>query len=180
MKRGISVWLMTKVVMLIFLTMTFAVIMSFTGLVQQRSVSDSAYHLTTRLKDAIQGLLGIRAGTGTRFIVMPREIPEDSVRATPYTFHILLDEDDDEQQQIYIMIAEGLYGEDDGDEIDNYVTASSFKLEGDYRFNLSYSALPNWDEKDELILNSSIDDGYGEGRINIMRDGEQFRIYPSR
>jgi len=178
MKRGISVWLMTKVVMLIFLTMTFAVIMSFTGLVQQRSVADSAQHLTSRIKDAIQGLLGIRADTGTRFVVIPEKIPQGAVRSTDYTFHITTAEGND--QEIYIMIAEGLYSSED--EITDYVTASSFELDADseFRFNLSYSVPEDWSEEEDLVINSSDNGGYGGGRINIMKDRKDFKIYPTK
>lgn len=168
MKRGISTWLMTKVVMLIFLTMTFAVILSFTGLVQQRAVADSAQHLTLRVKDSIQALLGIRAETGTRSVVLPEEIPGDSDRSIPYTVNIWTENEDNGYKEVYIAIAENLHSP--GDDIESYITASSFKFE-DYRIKLGVEN----DNGDELMLNSS-----AFSIIHVRKEGDIFRIYGGR
>ncbi|MFW5902268.1 MAG: hypothetical protein ACOCTT_00055 [archaeon] len=164
MKRGIATWLMTKVVMLIFLTMTFAVILSFTGLVQQRAVADSSQHLVLRVKDSIQALLGIRAETGTRFVVMPEEIPEDSDRSIPYTMHIWTESSD----EVYIAIAEDLHSP--GKDIDSYIAASSFTFE-DYEIELGEDD----NGEDNLILNSS-----AYGIVYVRKEGNLFRIYGGR
>jgi len=170
MKRGISTWLMTKVVMLIFLTMTFAVILSFTGLVQQRAVADSAQHLTLRVKDSIQALLGIRAETGTRSVVLPEEIPGDSDRSIPYTVNIWTENEDNGYKEVYIAIAENLHSP--GDDIESYITASSFKFEDeDYRIKLGVEN----DNGDELMLNSS-----AFSIIHVRKEGNVFRIYGGR
>ncbi len=164
MKKGISTWLMTKVVMLIFLTMTFAIILSFTGLVQQRATADAAQHLTVRVKDSIQALLGLGAHTGTRFVVMPEEIPEDAERSVPYTLHIMKESD----EEVYIAVTEGEYSK--GEDIESYITASTFKFEGDYEIELSYDD-SDYDESD-LKLNSS-----SWRAVNIIKEGEVFKIY---
>lgn len=131
MKKGISTWLFTKVVMLVFLTLMFGIILSFTSLVQQRSIAESAQQITIRTKDSIQALLGIRAESGSREVVLPTEIPRDTARSTRYTVHIFTTQDINEEI-ISIAIARGEYDEHEGIPAGNYIAASSFRLPQGY------------------------------------------------
>lgn len=170
MKKGISTWLMTKVVMLIFLTLTFGIIMSFTGIVQQRALSDSAQHITGRVKTSIQALLGIRAETGSRYVVIPDEIPENSDRSTTYTVNLF--KPNSNPQKLSIAIAEGT-GFSSSNRPDRYISASSFNFPSgsDYNFTLGSSS----GGSDEIFLSSE-----DINKIIIKKDGEEFILFGAK
>ena len=126
MKKGISTWLLTKVVMLVFLTMTFAILISFAGLVEQRALSESAQHLSMRVTDSAQSLLGIKAESGSQCIVLPERIPRDTDRAISYTMDIYKTN----QNTLVVTVARGTY--DTNIPEGNYIAGTSFKLPQGY------------------------------------------------
>lgn len=135
MKKGISTWLMTKVVMLMFLTVTFGIIISFTGLIQQRSMAESAQQISVRTKDSIQALLGIKAQTGTRKVVLPDQIPRDSGRSIRYTVHIFTTSSSGGNgPTVSVAVARGTYESDIPS--GNYLSASSFTLPSGYTVSI--------------------------------------------
>ncbi len=85
--RGISTWLFSKIVMLIFVTMVFGSLLSIMNIVNERSYSDSATVIATNIRDAVQGVATTGALSAQRVVPLPKTLPEDtpSVRGREYT-----------------------------------------------------------------------------------------------
>lgn len=161
MNKGISTWLFTKMVMLVFLTMTFAIIMSFTGLVQQRSLSEAAQQIAFETTDGIQSLLGIKAEKGFRFIIIPDEIPRESENSIQYTVDIYKPEGD----TLGVAIARGKHEKEVPP--GKYITGTSFKLPEDYDLTIS-----GGDEPDQILLTSE-----DYNFIIVEMEGKDFTVY---
>lgn len=123
MDKGMSTWIFSKMVMLIFLTLTFGIIMSFTGLVRQRAKIDSARATTEELKSVAQEIVTTSAESAERLVPIPENIPETD-KGNHYTIHVYKT-DSGAQNSLVIAIANGLHSNED--EIDSYLTASSMK-----------------------------------------------------
>ncbi len=147
MRKGISTWLFTKVVMLIFLTMTFAIIMSFTSVVQQRSKAEAAQQIAINVKDSTLSLLGVKAQKAERFVRMPGKVPEETEEGEEYSVRITKEKGND-FTTVTVAIALGLHEEPD--EI-NYLTATSFKVPNQYAVGIE----GNLDSEEGLLMKST-------------------------
>ncbi len=148
MNRGISTWLFTKVVMLIFLTMTFAIILSFTSVVQQRAVAEAGEQITINIKDSTLSLLGIKSLRASRHVILPETIPKTSERGEKYTVH--LRKSGTQGPNISVAIALGHH--DNTGQIDSYLTASSFNIPSSY--NVYFLDDSDSVAGNDLVLNS--------------------------
>lgn len=96
MMKGISVWLFSKMVMLIFLLMVFATVLGFLKIVSEKVGSDSAESLAIQVKDSIRSVTAGDLISATRIIPLPTTLPEKSeiaqtpeTRIKPYTLRIM-------------------------------------------------------------------------------------------
>jgi hypothetical protein len=76
MGKGIAVWTMSKVVMLIFLLLTFSFVIGYIHILNERVVSDSAQTITMQLKSTMTSLVSTDALNARLTIALPDEIPE--------------------------------------------------------------------------------------------------------
>lgn len=76
MKKGIAVWTMSKLVMLIFLILTFAAVIGYVSLLSERVTADSAQSITMQLKSTLNAIIATDALDATLVVPLPTEIPE--------------------------------------------------------------------------------------------------------
>lgn len=170
MNRGISTWLFTKIVMLVFLTMTFAIIISFTGLVQQRSLSESAQQIALETTDGVQSLLGVNAQQGFRFVILPDEIPEEAENSFKYTVDIYKPQG--ESNTLAVAVAQGDYIEEVPS--GKYLAGNSFKLPSGYSLELVEVEV---ETEKEIVQNQLLITSDEYNFIIIEMNGKNFRVY---
>jgi hypothetical protein len=74
--RGLSIWMFSKIVMLVFLIATFSIVMGFLRLTNDRVVVDSAEAIAMQIKDTVQTTLYTNTISSTAIVPIPRGIPE--------------------------------------------------------------------------------------------------------
>ena len=74
--KGISVWMFSKIVMLVFLVSTFSVVIGFLRLTNERVSADAAEALAMQIKDAIQTTLHTNTISSQAVVPVPKTIPE--------------------------------------------------------------------------------------------------------
>lgn len=90
-RKGLSVWLFSKVVMFIFLFLTFASVISFMKIVSDRTAADAAEVLAMQVTEAVQTSLLTPSLSSKMIVPIPRTLPEMASvgsRARFYTLHI--------------------------------------------------------------------------------------------
>lgn len=122
--RGISVWLFSKIVMLIFLFLIFSTVLSLMNMLSERAYADAAEVITMNAKDAIQGVMTTGALSGQRVVPLPKRIPEgiEGGRTRDYTLVLTR-----QGNSISIAIAWGTFIRIS--DIRGYVTASLLYIE---------------------------------------------------
>jgi len=76
MGRGIAVWTMSKIVMLIFLFLVFSSVIMYTQLLNQRAIADAAQSVTMQIKSTLTAVVSSEAFDATLAVPLPSEIPE--------------------------------------------------------------------------------------------------------
>jgi hypothetical protein len=74
--RGISVWMFSKIVMLVFLLVTFSTVIGFMRLTSDKVSTDSAQALAMQLKDAIETTLYTNTISSQAVVPIPKTLPE--------------------------------------------------------------------------------------------------------
>ena len=74
--KGISIWLFSKIVMLVFLIATFSTVLGFMKLSKDRVSADSAEALAMQIKDAILTTLHTNTLSSKAVVPIPRTLPE--------------------------------------------------------------------------------------------------------
>ena len=80
-ERAIAVWIFSKIVMLIFLFMTFAIILSYMHMMNERVSADSAEALTMQIKNTVQSLMASEALEAQLVVPLPASLPEPGYSA---------------------------------------------------------------------------------------------------
>ena len=88
--KGISVWMFSKIVMLVFLVVTFSTVLGFMRLTNERVMADSAEALAMQMKDAMQTALYTHTVSSQAIVPIPKTLPElgdtsDKSKTKPYT-----------------------------------------------------------------------------------------------
>ena len=88
--KGISVWMFSKIVMLVFLVVTFSTVLGFMRLTNERVMADSAEALAMQIKDAMQTALYTHTVSSQAIVPIPKTLPElsdasDKSKTKPYT-----------------------------------------------------------------------------------------------
>lgn len=89
--RGFSVWLFSKIVMLIFLFVTLATVTGFMNVLNERATVESANILALGLKDAVQGTMQSSAEIKSRLYPIPERLPpfqDGSINVRTYTIFL--------------------------------------------------------------------------------------------
>lgn len=76
--KGISVWIFSKMVMLVFLILTFSTVLGFLKLTNERISVDSAEGVAMQIKDAMQSTLYANTLTSEAAVPIPKTLPEIS------------------------------------------------------------------------------------------------------
>jgi hypothetical protein len=106
--KGISTWLFSKMVMLIFVTLVFGSMLSILNMIKERSYSDSAEVLASNIRDALQGVANTGSLSAQRVVPLPRVIPENTPGVQGREYTVVMDYDDD-QSAFSIAIAWNSY-----------------------------------------------------------------------
>jgi hypothetical protein len=77
--RGISVWIFSKIVMLIFLFLVFGTVISFVRMTNERVAADAADSLTMQLRSGVQTALNSPALSAKIIVPLPKTLPESGV-----------------------------------------------------------------------------------------------------
>lgn len=80
--KGISIWLFSKVVMLIFLLTVFGTVIGFLGIVNEKVAADSAESLASQVKDSVKTVVGSGLLSASIFVPLPKALPEKSELST--------------------------------------------------------------------------------------------------
>jgi hypothetical protein len=93
--KGISVWLFSKMVMLIFLLTVFATVLGFLKIVNEKIGTDSAESLATQIRNTIRIVLEGPIISANMAVGLPKTLPEKSeveksqeTRARSYSMRI--------------------------------------------------------------------------------------------
>ncbi len=127
--RGLSVWIFSKMVMLIFLIVTFATVTGFLRLSNERVMADSAEALAMQVKDTMHATLYTTTVSSRSFITLPKTLPESSQNTQngkPRAYTLVLGNSQPEtgsEQVIYAAVGWGYNSE-------SFVAASSFRTSG--------------------------------------------------
>lgn len=76
--KGISVWIFSKMVMLVFLILTFSTVLGFLRLTNERISMDSAQAVAMQIKDAMQSTLYANTLTSEAAVPISKTLPEVS------------------------------------------------------------------------------------------------------
>lgn len=74
--RGISVWMFSKLVMLVFLVVTFSIVIGFLKLTNDKVASDAAESMAIQIKDAIQATTMTGTTSSGTIVPIPKTLPE--------------------------------------------------------------------------------------------------------
>ena len=83
MKDGISVWIFSKIVMLIFLFLVFATVISFMKILSEKTSADAAEALATQITYAIHTTITSITLSSDLLIPLPETIPEREAGLIP-------------------------------------------------------------------------------------------------
>jgi len=91
--KGISIWLFSKIVMLVFLIITFSTVLGFMKLSKDRISADSAEALAMQIKDAILTTLHTNTLSSQAVVPIPKTLPEsfgnvEETRLKTYTVKV--------------------------------------------------------------------------------------------
>ena len=75
-EKGLSTFLFSKIVMLAFLVTTFAVVLSYMKLINERVQNDSAAALASQIRDSIETSLHSAALESRAVVALPKTLPE--------------------------------------------------------------------------------------------------------
>ncbi len=92
-KKGISTWLFSKIVMLIFLVITFSIVLSFSAMIKEKMYADSASVLAMRVRDGVQSVVLTDALQAKTVIALPEYLPDDINMKDKRKYTILIGED---------------------------------------------------------------------------------------
>lgn len=81
MGKGLSMWIFSKVVMLIFLFAVFGMVVGFLKMAQEKVMVDSAEGVTLRVKSAVENMVSSSVSANGIYVAIPRKIPEESGRS---------------------------------------------------------------------------------------------------
>jgi hypothetical protein len=84
MQKGISVWIFSKIVMLIFLFLTLSAVLSYMHLISERVNADSAEALTMQMKNAVQSVMIQETLSSQLVVPLPETLPEKGYGAEKY------------------------------------------------------------------------------------------------
>ncbi len=125
--KGLSVWIFSKMVMLIFLIVTFATVTGFLRLSNERVMADSAEALAMQVKDTMHATLYTTTVSSRSFITLPKTLPESSQNTQngkPRAYTLVLgDSRTGDEQVIYAAVG---WGENP----ESFAAASSFRTSG--------------------------------------------------
>jgi len=130
--KAIAVWTMSKVVMFIFLILTFTSVVLFVNVLNERVVADSAQSVAIQIKSTMTAIISSDALDATLVVPLPGEIPErtrdiiETAQAPLHTY-ILLTRIYEENNQKYISWAISL-GDDPDYTKNTYVAATWLAL----------------------------------------------------
>lgn len=124
--KGISIWLFSKIVMLVFLIITFSTVLGFMKLSKDRISADSAEALAMQIKDAILTTLHTNTLSSQAVVPIPKTLPEsfgnvEEARLKTYTVKINSTTPDPTTGEQVIYVAIGW-----GENPSVYAAASSF------------------------------------------------------
>jgi hypothetical protein len=74
--KGISIWMFSKIVMLVFLIVTFSTVVGFLRLASDKVATDSAQALAMQIKDAIETTLYTNTISSQTVVPIPKTLPE--------------------------------------------------------------------------------------------------------
>jgi hypothetical protein len=143
--KGMSMWIFSRVVMLIFLFMTFAAVISFMRVVNERSTADAGKIMTMQISDALQGVLGSRVLSSQVIIPLPTVLPETGILkpsesagfSRTYTLTIITSAGPSNGS---VLLSTGLaWGKHVPGEDVTYTTASSIVTDEGFRLNSVYA-----------------------------------------
>lgn len=140
MDKGISTWLFSKIVMLIFLVLVFSSVLAIMNIISERAFADSAEVIAINIKDAMQGVITTGALSGQRVVPLPQRIPEDIQETKARLYTVVIEKNSD---IISIAVAWGSFSRKD--DIKSYVSASMLFVSPSLSINLA----------SPLVLNSS-------------------------
>lgn len=80
--RGLSVWLFSKIVMLVFLFLVFGTVMGFVRIVNEKVSADSAETLASQVKNGVQSILETTAVAASTVVPLPKTLPSETAAGT--------------------------------------------------------------------------------------------------
>jgi len=150
--KGLGMWIMSKVVMLIFLFVTFGVVFSFMSIGQEQSRNQAAEALASDLVNTISNTLSSNLEEATLNFPLPRRIPEKSYRLNlekgePYTLVIGL-EGAGTYKRLYAAVAMLSYPREGEHKPETYISSAYALIPSGY-------SLESCNYGEEIILNST-------------------------
>ncbi|MBS3060068.1 MAG: hypothetical protein J4432_01015 [DPANN group archaeon] len=141
MKRGISVWLFSKIVMLVFLFTMFATMTFFMNLLNERIANDSAQSLILQIQDSIQSVVSIDALSHTVVVPIPDKLPEEvsgisiTTGNRPYTLRVRVQPKGPQSGDNFISIALAWGTYTDENEPNRYTSAAASIIDNSVMLN---------------------------------------------
>lgn len=79
MRKAISMWIFSRVVMLVFLFLTFFTVLSFMRVMNERVASDAGKVMTMQIHDSLQSVLSSRVLASQLVVPIPEKLPEPGI-----------------------------------------------------------------------------------------------------
>ncbi|MEM3412237.1 MAG: hypothetical protein QW735_00865 [archaeon] len=144
--RGISVWLFSKIIMLLFVFLAFALMTSFYVSVKEKEFTDSAYFFTEQLKERIQMIAFADVLESQTQFYLPKTLPEErQEKGRFYTLTIGKKED-----VFYILLS---WGTEKSPK--KYLVAQGFNISKEYKVNKQDSCKITVQSSEYIWLNIS-------------------------
>ena len=110
--KGVSVWIMSKIVMLIFLFLTFSIVLSFLKIGSDKAKNDAAEALTKQVKDNIQNTISSNTLKSDVSIPLAKTIPKEIYgldASDEMSFYTITIGKDDTQDMLWTAVAWGTH-----------------------------------------------------------------------
>ena len=133
MKKGLSVWLFSKMVMLAFLILIFALMSGFLTILTERAYSDSALVLTFQIKEAVLSVSSSNTVSIQRVVPLPKFLPDDKM-SNKRAYYLVIKKASSGGNNVVFAITKGIFY------ANTFVASSSLFLTSGVSTNLAGSS----------------------------------------
>jgi len=107
MKKGLSTWLFSKLVMFSFLVIIFGIMAQMMVILNDRAYADAATLLSLQVKEAAEGIFNSDTVEIQKIIPLPQALPQKGVRSNNY--YLVIKENSNPSRSISFSITRGTY-----------------------------------------------------------------------